>query len=1170
MKYFQFLVILILSVLVHFRGLTQDINTDVNQASFYYNQGKYAEAAELFAKWIPIVKEKYGENDTSNYLTLVLITGNCYYQAGLNEKAEPFLLQVLDFTNTQFGENSTQYATALNNLALVYIEWGRYKQAESMLLKAKDIDKIQLGEYHRSYARDLENLGLLYKSMGQYKNAELIMVQLIGNDKNNNIENDPKLVEHLQILANIYGLMGYYDKAVHFMIQASNFYKNNQPEYNSEYAFILNDLAILYQYKGQYEEAESFFRQSLETKKIQSGENHNSITVANLGQLYIDMGQYEKAEQLILQSVQLGKLQFGENHPNHSKSLSNLAQLYQAMGRFEQAELLMKEALSIDKAFFGELHPSIGRDLNNLAMLYLAMGCYEKAEFLNEQALGMAKNQLGVSHPQYSTYLNNMAQLFQAMGRLEQAEQMMKESLEIAKASFGEDHPSYSICLNNLAQLYIARGHIEQSEPLIEQALSIAKNQVGEFHPQYSTYLNNLAQLFQVMGRTVEAEHLMNESLEIDKASLGKDHPSFGRDLNNLAQLYKTMGYYEQALILLNDAIELFRINLRENHPIYEELISNKAELLQMMDQKEQAGSFYEQAFSILKDNLRKNSGYLSETELVQYLNLFLLKIEKYQSFNYQLALSEIQNYVFAMDIELFQKGLLLNSVIETRNRILNSGDTSLINSYQTMMAIRKQADKLYSIPIEQRYEDPAILDAKANDIEKDLKLRSKEYSRSLEEAEITWKQVQDKMNPDEVVVEFASFRYYNKQWTDSTLYCALVLRKQDTVPHMIYLFEEKQLSEAIPKPENNSDAAINNTYAVLRGTQLVPDSSSYQGKNLYNLVWKPLDSLLSGTKTVNYACSGLLNTVSLAAIPDPTGKLLCEKYALNQFSSTRNIAIETNELPITDATIYGGIQYELDTTLMITNSRQYSKPNDFALAYNSSRSSNKRGNGFEELEGTREEANAINVLFKKNKITTHNFTGAAANEESFKAMATRKSPSVIHLSTHGFYYPDTISKRKSANEFQFIGSDLNRFQYSPDPLLRSGIVLAGANRVWRGEPVPDGVEDGILTAKDVSQLNLSNTQLVVLSACQTGLGDVKGSEGVFGLQRAFKMAGVKYLMMSLWSVPDKETKEFMEKFYTHWLSGIYIRQAFQNTQQEMRLEYPKDPYKWAAFVLVE
>ncbi|MDV7396359.1 CHAT domain-containing protein, partial [Arthrospira platensis SPKY1] len=145
-------------------------------------------------------------------------------------------------------------------------------------------------------------------------------------------------------------------------------------------------------------------------------------------------------------------------------------------------------------------------------------------------------------------------------------------------------------------------------------------------------------------------------------------------------------------------------------------------------------------------------------------------------------------------------------------------------------------------------------------------------------------------------------------------------------------------------------------------------------------------------------------------------------------------------------------------------------------------------------------------------------------------------------------------------------------FKWSDNPMMRSGLVLAGGNHAWQhGRPLYPGLEDGILTAQDITQMNLRNTELVVLSACETGLGDIQGNEGVYGLQRAFKIAGAQYLIMSLWRVPDEETAEFMEKFYRYWLEGkLPIRNAFREAQREMRRKYENKPHKWAGFVLVE
>ncbi len=203
-----------------------------------------------------------------------------------------------------------------------------------------------------------------------------------------------------------------------------------------------------------------------------------------------------------------------------------------------------------------------------------------------------------------------------------------------------------------------------------------------------------------------------------------------------------------------------------------------------------------------------------------------------------------------------------------------------------------------------------------------------------------------------------------------------------------------------------------------------------------------------------------------------------------------------------------------------------------------------------------------ISELFNTNKKTTRVITSTAATEESFKHLSGH-SPTILHLATHGFSLPDAEQKRKDN-----VNNNENQFTLADNPLLRSGIIMAGANRVWSGGTPVAGKEDGIVTAYEISNLDLSNTELVVLSACETALGDIKGTEGVFGLQRAFKLAGVQNMILSLWQVPDRETAELMNLLYTNKLKGMTIYEAFNKAQDIMRKKY--SPYYWAAFVLIE
>ena len=226
-----------------------------------------------------------------------------------------------------------------------------------------------------------------------------------------------------------------------------------------------------------------------------------------------------------------------------------------------------------------------------------------------------------------------------------------------------------------------------------------------------------------------------------------------------------------------------------------------------------------------------------------------------------------------------------------------------------------------------------------------------------------------------------------------------------------------------------------------------------------------------------------------------------------------------------------------------------------------------RSSSSFGYLPNTLTEVEHINSMLDTRKWGISLNTGDNANEPNFKSLSGDRAPMVLHIATHGFYFAAPEQKRKQPINKQGME---NPFRYADDPLLRTGLILSGANTVWTGGELPPGVDDGILTAYEVSNMDLRKTQLVVLSACETGLGDIKGGEGVFGLQRAFHLAGAGSIMMSLWPVPDKETRELMEMFYTNWMTGMSLYDAFSESQKAMRNKYPNNPEKWAAFVLVE
>ena len=409
----------------------------------------------------------------------------------------------------------------------------------------------------------------------------------------------------------------------------------------------------------------------------------------------------------------------------------------------------------------------------------------------------------------------------------------------------------------------------------------------------------------------------------------------------------------------------------------------------------------------------------------------------------------------------------------------------------------------------------------------------------------INWRRTA--LQEGEISVEFSHFRYFNQTWTDSIIYVAQLFKKDWRHPKIIPLFEENELRAVLSK-------SINSSNDISRGSKGRQVNASSYDKNLYHLIIKPIEAELKPNQKLYISADGMLHQVAFAALMDGSNKRLIELFDLEQVSSSRVITLRRQQPKKNSVLLVGGINYDFNT-----------EGKD--ILYNSqvsfldlvSDESTTLNTSWQYLQGTANEVKNIETILASKTTKTRTLTNDEASETQFKSL-NGESPDVIHIATHGFFFKN--NKAQDNNDIEFKRAD--------NPLLRSGLLLAHANYAWQNGNNPYERNDGILTALEISNLDLSKTDLVVLSACETGLGDIEGSEGVYGLQRALKMAGVKNIMMSLWEVPDKETAEFMTSFYELWLKNNTIRQAFNKTQRKMHKLYPNNPEKWAAFVLIE
>ncbi len=942
---------------------------------------------------------------------------------------------------------------------------------------------------------------------------------------------------------------------------------------SAEYASTCFNRGRINMFNLDRSEAEKWYLESKVIREKVLGKNHPDYawSLNNLGVMYMNLGNFEKAEPLLLEAKTIRENALGKTNPDYAMSLNNLANLYMYSGSFEKAESLYLEALTTRENVLGKDHPDYATSLNNLGLYYYKIGENEKAETLLSESKAIRERVLGKDHPDYSSSVNNLAALYHQMFNYEKAEPLYIESKSIREKSLGKDHPLYGSILSNLASLYINMGQLKKAEPLFLESKAVREKTLGKEHPEYLSTLLNLAVLYMDLGQFDISEKYFLETKEIQEKVIGKQHPDYAITINSLANLYTAMNNNEKAEPLLLEAKAIREKVLGKDHPSYSWSLKNLTFLYEQQGKYSISEPMLEELSFLQQREITKALSFLSELELANYTKTIQVSGDHLGA--YILSRNTIGERIdvlcsLAYDHSLFYKGFLQTAAARLRTLAFTSAESEEIN--RKLKNLRRRLSEEYTKPNVDRKEI-ADLEEKATNAEKELARSVAGYSETIKQ--LNWKDVQRKLKPDEAAIEFIHFKVNFPSKMDSIMYAALLIKVGVKVPVFISLFEEKSIDSLLQKNSTLKADYVIDLYSIAnRGVVEVKTPR----RSLFEILWKPLEQYLSGITTIYFSPSGLLHRLNLNAIPfsDPMGvgsETLADKYHLIELSSTRQLVIPSNnKFSKNESVLYGGIQYELDTNLKLSEPLIASRSRG-AFSF-SDVDSTFRGGDWNYLTGTEREVSSIEKIMQDAGIKVKTKKGFEATEESFKNFGANnsESPRILHIATHGYFFPD--QKEKDSNRQLAMGNGQNEpvFKMSDHPMLRSGLIMAGGNAAWQGKQTPEGREDGILTAYEISQMNLSNTELVILSACETGLGDIEGNEGVYGLQRAFKIAGAKYLIMSLWQVPDKQTSLLMTTFYKKWLTEkMTIPNAFHAAQKELR-DSGLDPYQWAGFVLVE
>lgn len=849
---------------------------------------------------------------------------------------------------------------------------------------------------------------------------------------------------------------------------------------------------------------------------------------------------------------------------------------YIHLGRLADAEKIIRQVLKQHAARQEAVDPLLATAYNNLGLVF-----EERKEFdssLYYLHLGL-NARLKISSPEsemVSESYFNLGSVYARANDYDKAEQTLIKSLEIDLKNYGPDNAFIGGTYNQLAELSLQCGRIRIALEYYNKEALIFANNPGTNSFEYASIMYNKMNCFYLLNQPDSMKYYLDLSSRL-MAGKSLRLPEVAAIKRQLVRMWCRMGELKRAALVV-DAMEkeLSESNDFEKF-VYPYYYHAKAILNLYTGNPEEALKFSEQAVSedqtrsstyqgdiwfdqrcdilMHQKNFQRGNEEMkilnkkvlgtmlnqfpsfSEKEREQYFHLVKKFFEKYNSLLLEpKLLPGVASEAF--NNQLATKAILLNYTNRWKRQMLRSGDAQLKEDFVLWQKMKADVQKVVDQADNTQAKKIDSLNEALNKIEKRLSSRSELFARKTDKQIVTWQEVQKKLKKNEAVVELIRFRPYDFQtsfeFKEKAYYAALIITKKTLQDPEVVIFPDGDLLEG----------RVIKNYRISVTLQQEDTMS-------YNALWKPLQTKLKGIKKVYVSPDGIFNLINFNTLRNPaTGKYLIEEIDLRKVSNSRDLVmIKEKTVPSQYASIIGGPDFKAAASDVSP-----SKSNNVAVEKSYYSLSLERGMTLSNLPGALEEARNLERLFKEKNWQVDYFVGAAASEENLKHTI---KPKVLHIATHGYFQKD------------LTGND--NFQSTENPLTRSGLLLAGAATTLKNRDekiITENREDGILTAYEAMDLNLENTELVVLSACETGLGEVQNGEGVYGLQRAFQVAGAQAVIVSLWKVDDEVTQKLMKLFYTIWLSGKSKEESFHTAQLKIKTEHPH-PYYWGAFVLV-
>lgn len=937
--------------------------------------------------------------------------------------------------------------------------------------------------------------------------------------------------DHLDLLnhlANYYEISDQYTKAVDALDRATLVARGKYDDADFKYGDELTKIARLQIRLGRYEEAEANINKALKIlEEFDDQHDKKGLLIEAIDTqavLFGIKGMFDEAEDALNRSAKIIRKADQPLNIDALTTTQNLSSLFIQLGRYSETNELLDETITEYTRIYGDQSLRLIEPLVNKGRILLAQGDYTEADKVAQRANQIAVKIYTEKSTKTAVTQKLLSDIDYTIGDYDLAEDNIVLALASQEKQFGRKHIEVAKSLSQLALIKFYKGDKRDAvEKLMLESRDIMGERLGKDNPQYADILKNVAILYISEGKYDIAFNSLTQAEAIWRTKTGRKNSIQAASIYALTgDVYYQLKRYDQAEEFYKKGQGLYDKYFSDTHPEYVKILSKIAKVYYMKKDFKGAKKNIEQALNNYENFIKQFFPALSEREKAKYWNTIKGDFEFYNT----LAFSQLEDFRDlsgkVYNYQLLTKALLLSSSIKIRERILNSKDEALKASYGAWVQKKEFLTNVMSMSSQQLLDnsiDPNALSAEVEKLERELSEKSEIFGQGFENKRITYENVQSSLGKNEVAVELVRYRHFNHTFTDSIIYVGLYVKGDKSRPKVVTFGDGKLMEGRYFRNYRNS---------IIRMTA---DEFSYR------IYWEPLQKEIGQYSTIFISPDGVYNQINLEAIPTPDGKYVIDNSNIVMVSNTKDLYLRkakakiAGSAPSNNASMFGNPKFYL------TASAQHE---------------------WTDLPGTEREVDELNKLLKDKGWVSEEYMEDAASEDKVKAI---NSPRIFHIATHGFY-----AKTESASAQEELTS--NEAMLAENPLMKSGLLLTGAGDILAKTKYNYNVESGVLTAYEAMSLNLDKTDLVVLSACETGLGEISNGEGVYGLQRAFLVAGAKVLIMSMFKVDDEATQKLILNFYKKWLTTGNLRQSFIDAKRELRLQYP-EPIYWGAFMMI-